>query len=462
MFHVKHSADDTIAAIATPLGVGGVGVIRVSGEKARDVLARLFVSSNGTKVVSRLMLHGWLVDPKSKERVDQVLACFMQSPKSYTGEDVVEFYCHGGIALAQKILDLTLLSGARLAARGEFTKRAFLNGKLDLAQAEAVLDLVKAQTSEGAGFAVRQLEGKLSKRVSGVREKLIKMLAELEAGIDFPEDIPELDYAAFIGSLEGQIEEIDGLLGSASTGRIYREGVASVIIGKPNVGKSCLLNALLEEERAIVTDIPGTTRDAIEETINVCGLPLRLIDTAGLRHPKDRVEEFGVERAERELSAADFVLIVIDASEQLDELDKVVINKACGKLGVVVLNKADLGVEVDLKDLKMRAKSFPFFETSALYGKGIEELKDGVFKNIQSCHGLPAAGAVVISARHKECLERAREALLRAVESSRAKQLPDLLTIDLKGAVVALGEVTGELVSDEVVAAVFDQFCIGK
>lgn len=459
---MKHSADDTIAAIATPLGIGGVGVIRVSGEKARDVLARLFVSSNGTKVVSHLMLHGWLVDPKSKERVDRVLACFMRSPKSYTGQDVVEFYCHGGMALVRKILDLTLASGAKLAARGEFTKRAFLNGKFDLAQAEAVLDLVKAQTSDGAGFAVRQLEGKLSKKVSGARQKLIEMLARIEAVIDFPEDVPELDYNAFIRRLEGFLEEIDGLLGSAASGRIYREGLASVIVGKPNVGKSCLLNALLEEERAIVTNIPGTTRDSIEETINVCGLPLRLIDTAGIRHPRDRAEEFGVERAERELAAADFVLTVIDASAALDELDKAIINKACGKAGVVVLNKVDLGIKVDLRDLKMRAKGFLFFETSALYGKGIKELKMGIFNNIHSCLGLPGAGAVVINARHKECLERARQALLKTLESSRTRQPVDFLTIDLKDAIVALGEVGGELVSDEVINAVFDQFCVGK
>lgn len=459
---MKHSPYDTISAIATPLGPGGVGVIRVSGDKAKSVFSRLFISSNGADAVSHKMLPGWLVDPGSGDKVDKVLACFMQAPKSYTGEDVVEFYCHGGMALSQKILDVTLASGARLATRGEFTKRAFLNGKLDLAQAEAVLDLVQAQTSEGAGFAVRQLEGRLSKTVSETRRKLVNTLAELEAIIDFPEDLPGLNYNAFIRKLMGHIEEIQALLMSAASGRVYRKGLASVIVGKPNVGKSCLLNALLEEERAIVTDIPGTTRDSIEETINVNGLPLRLIDTAGIRHPKDRAEEFGVERAERELSAADFVLTVIDASERLDELDKAIINKASEKVGVVVLNKVDLGIKVDLSGLEWQTKGLPLFKTSALYGQGIRELKLGIFENVRSRFGLPGTDAVVINARHKECLERAREALRKTIESSKTRQQVDFLTIDLKDAIVALGEVTGELVSDEVINAIFDQFCVGK
>jgi tRNA modification GTPase len=375
--------DDTIAAIATPVGVGGVGIVRVSGSSAKAILSNLFVSSNGTDIESHRMLHGWLLDPECKARVDQGLACFMQAPKSYTGEDVVEFYCHGGITVVQRVLHLAVRAGARLAQGGEFTKRAFLNGKIDLTQAEAVLELVKARTEEGAGFAVRQLEGRLSKVVSVIRESLIAMLAELEGLIDFPDDLPEIDYKTLLKRVKQHIEEIEGLIESADSSRMYREGLATVIVGKPNVGKSSLLNALLDEDRAIVTDIPGTTRDSIEETINANGLPLRVIDTAGIRHPRDRAEEFGVERTERELESADFVVIVLDGSGSLDSLDEMVISKARGKRGVVVLNKADLGVQVNMKELESRAGGLKQHKTSALYGEGINELKKGLLDCIQ-------------------------------------------------------------------------------
>jgi tRNA modification GTPase len=462
VFHVKHPQDETIAAIATPLGIGGVGVIRVSGDGAGPILRRLFVSSNGTEIESHKMLHGWLVEPKTGEKADEVLACFMQSPSSYTGEDVAEFYCHGGMAIVQKALSLALESGARLAQKGEFTKRAFLNRKLDLAQAEAVLDLVAARTAEGAGLAVSQLEGRLSRTVNGLRDKLVKALAELEAFIDFPDDLPELDYNGICGRIDHFIEEIDRLLDSAGSGRVYREGLPAVIIGKPNVGKSSLLNALLEEERAIVTDIPGTTRDAIEETISIYGLPLRIIDTAGIRHPKDRVEEFGVERTERELGAADFTLIVVDVSSELDDLDKLVLDMAIGKHIVVVLNKADLGVRANLEELRSLAGGAPTFMTCALSGEGIDSLKTGIFDYILSNIFIPSKDAVIINSRHKECLLRARGGLVQAGESLRSNLPADFVAIDLKAAIVALGEVTGELVSEEVVNAVFDQFCVGK
>ena len=459
---MKHSMEDTIAAIATPLGVGGVGVIRVSGERARDVLAHIFFSSNGAKLESHRMLHGWLVDPLTKEKIDEAMSCLMLSPKSYTGEDVVEFYCHGSMAVVQRVLDLALGAGARLAQKGEFTKRAFLNKKIDLAQAEAVLALVQAQTIKGAGFAVKQLEGKLSSVVSGEREKLIQALAGLEALIDFPDDLPELDYNALIGKLGGHIQEIEKLEGSACAGRIYREGLATVIVGKPNVGKSSLLNALLDEQRAIVTDVPGTTRDAIEEGLNIGGLPLKIIDTAGIRHPKDRAEEFGVERTEKELEAAEFALIVLDASGPLDELDEMVLGKIGDKKGVLVLNKVDLGERVGAKELKTLAGEVPTYRTSALKGQGIQELAKGIFDCVKTQFNLPVAGAVAINARHKECLLRAKEGLGRALDSCEKKLPVDFITIDIKEAIVALGEISGELVSEEVINTIFEQFCVGK
>ncbi|MEE8638434.1 MAG: tRNA uridine-5-carboxymethylaminomethyl(34) synthesis GTPase MnmE [Candidatus Margulisiibacteriota bacterium] len=459
---MKHAADDTIAAIATPLGVGGVGVVRVSGERAKEILACLFVCSNGSMIDSHRMVHGWLIDPKTDLKVDEVLACLMRSPKSYTGENVVEFYCHGGLPVVQRVLALALDSGARLAQKGEFTRRAFLNGKLDLAQAEAVLDLVNAQTVHGAGFAVRQLEGRLSNIVKGTRSGLVDMLAELEALIDFPDDLPELNYDQFVKRLGGSIQEIDKLLATADSGRIYRVGLPTVIIGKPNVGKSSLLNTLLGEERAIVAELPGTTRDAIEETVNVQGMPLRIIDTAGIRHPKDRAEELGVERARKELDAADFTLVVIDASAELDSLDKAVLGRASGKQMVLVLNKIDLGVRINQNELGRLANGSPTFKVSALTGEGIEELKEGVFKYIQSHLFQPFGEAVVINTRHKECLARAKEALVRASKSGSQSMPVDFISIDLKGAVVALGEVAGEMVSEEVINTIFERFCVGK
>jgi tRNA modification GTPase len=459
---VKHAADDTIAAIATPLGVGGVGVVRVSGERAKEVLARVFTCLNGTRVESHRMLHGWLVDPKTGLKIDEALACLMRSPRSYTGEDVVEFYCHGGLPVVQRALELALDSGARLAQKGEFTKRAYLSGKMDLAQAEAVLDLVNAQTAHGAGFAVRQLEGKLSNIVKGIRSGLVDMLAELEAQIDFPDDVAELNYDQFVQRVGGTIQKIDKLLASAGSGRIYREGLPTVIIGKPNVGKSSLLNTLLGEERVIVAELPGTTRDAIEETVSVHGMPLRIIDTAGIRHPKDRAEEFGVERAQKELDAADFTLVVIDASAELDGLDKMVLDRASGKHTVLVLNKIDLGVGINLNELGELVNGSPIFKVSALTGEGVEELKEGVFKYIQSHLGDPFEEAVVINARHKECLVRAKASLERASRSASQVMPADFITIGLRGAVVALGEVAGEQVSEEVINTIFERFCVGK
>lgn len=462
MFHVKHSVqDETIAAIATPLGSGGVGVIRISGEAAKDVLGALFVSSNGTGIVSHKMLHGWLVDPKSKSKVDQILACFMQAPKSFTGEDVVEFYCHGSVAVLEKALGLALASGARLATKGEFTKRAFINGKLDLAQAEGVLDLVKSRTTKGAGHAIQQLDGKLSKTVSEIRQQALEALAELEGLIDFPDDFPEINYKQLNKRLSAILSQINGLMASSVSSRIYSQGIATVIVGKPNVGKSSLLNALLDEKRAIVTDSPGTTRDSIEESVDLNGIPLKVIDTAGLRHPKDKAEEFGVERTVKELAAADLALIIVDGSQTLDDQDNMVIAKARGKNVVLVLNKMDLGQKLSEKELE--GLGIRQFWVSAKSREGVEQFKKGLFDHISSTiAGKQGDGALVLNARHKQCLDNARQALSKAL-SSCVKEMPaDFITIDLKDTVLSLGEITGELVSEEVINTIFEQFCVGK
>jgi tRNA modification GTPase len=449
--------DDTIAAIATPLGVGGVGIVRISGEEALQIFQHLFSSTNGTQVESHRMLHGWVLDPKTREKTDKILACYMQSPKSFTGEDVVEFYCHGGVAVIEKILGNVLGAGARLAEKGEFSKRAFLNGKIDLVQAEAILDMVKAETVEGAGYAVRQLEGKLSKIVFEMRERILRLVAELEAAIDFSDDVPEPDREELGKRIGDLIIEIDKLLSTYDVGRVYRNGIATVILGKPNVGKSSLLNALLGEERAIVTEIPGTTRDAIEEVVNVQGIPLRIVDTAGIRHPRDKAEEFGVARTEKELEASELALVVIDGSQKLDELDAMVLEKVRGRKAVVVINKSDLGCNID----ESRVGGWSF-KTSARFGAGIPELIDGLHSYIQEDFGAQGNNSVAINARHKQCLLRAKEGLSRASESNSNGLSADFLTIDLKESVLALGEITGEIVSEEIINMIFDQFCVGK
>ncbi|PIS31628.1 tRNA uridine-5-carboxymethylaminomethyl(34) synthesis GTPase MnmE [Candidatus Saganbacteria bacterium CG08_land_8_20_14_0_20_45_16] len=450
-------AADTIAGIATPVGIGGVGIVRISGKNAYKILARVIKLATGQAIKSHLMLHGFIVDPTTGSRLDKAMACFMQSPKSFTGEDVVEIYCHGGQAVLQEVLALVLRQGASLAGRGEFTKRAFLNSKIDLSQAEAVLDLVKAPTAKGAGLALAQLEGRLSSAINNLRSRLIKLQAEIEGQIDFSDDLPALDYNCLQNDLQAIREEIKKLLASAPSGRIYRQGLATAIIGKPNVGKSSLLNALLKEERAIVTDVPGTTRDTIEELVDINGFPLRIIDTAGLRHAKDKVEGFGIERTEKELAAADFVLAVLDRSKKLDELDLLVLSKSNDKPGVIVLNKSDLP-----KVMEAREFSWPMVEISALKGEGIDDLSSVIISELNKLFGQESSASVIINARHQECLARADSSLAKAAETVAQKMSAEFVAVDLKEAIVALGEVTGEIVSDEIINTIFEQFCVGK
>lgn len=460
---MKPSLDDTIAAIATPQGIGGVGIVRISGSQARVILSLLLSPNNG-KVEDHKMSHGWLVDPLDKAGVDEVMACFMASPRSYTGEDVAEIYCHGGRAILQNVLNLVLGNGARLAEKGEFTKRAFINGRIDLSQAEAVADLVSAPTGQGAGLALNQLKGKLSQVVRELKAKLLDVLASLEAVLDFPDDVPEIDCNNVESRLAGCVEEVEKLIEGFKVGRIYREGLSTVIVGKPNVGKSSLLNALLGEERAIVTEVPGTTRDTIVEMMDVRGLPLRIVDTAGIRQPRNKVEEFGVERTAKEIDAADFVLVVLDASEKLNRRDREIVLKGKGKAGVLVMNKIDKGVKIADADVRKLSNGFRVFKTSALYGKGIRELIDGIYGLVHSkaAANLTGNDAVAINARHRECLGRAKAALRKSIEGCHKRLPADFITIDLKDAVVALGEISGELVSDEVLDEIFDRFCVGK
>jgi tRNA modification GTPase len=452
---------DTIAAIATPLGgEGGIGVIRLSGPDSLRIINSIFRSSSKEPFLSHQVRHGWIVD--NLKMVDQVMVSYMGSPRSYTGEDVVEVSGHGGGTVLKHILELVVKAGARLADRGEFTKRAFLNGKLDLAQAESVIDLIKAKTKEGAFFAASQLKGALSSSINEVRSNLISLIAEIEASIDFPDEIADIDYGSAENSIRAASNSINKLIDTAYLGKIYREGMTLAIAGKPNVGKSSLLNALVKEERAIVTDEPGTTRDVIEETLNIGGIPARVLDTAGIRHTDSKTEKLGIDKALQAIDAADMVLLVLDLSRPFSGEDAALLDKTKGHKRLIVLNKADLPHKLDKQAVIMEYKDANTVEISALNGEGIGALEAAVFDTITSNNVLAKNTEVMVNLRQKEALTRANEHLQRCLESIGKRMQGDFLSIDLKGAAAALGEVTGEVVTDEVIDRIFEEFCVGK
>jgi tRNA modification GTPase len=456
MFHVKHFWDDTIAAIATPMGLGGVEVVRLSGEKSVKIATKM-LHCFPKKVVTRKIYRKWA--HSGGRRIDEVLFFYMKSPNSYTGEDMVEISGHGGGFVLKKILEEAIANGARAAGPGEFTRRAFLNGKIDLLQAEAVQDIIQAKTERGVESAARQLGGELSKKIANLREKMIALLAQIEAKMDFPEDIKGIPGGQLGKRLRDAILEIESLLATAKEGRILREGVRVAIVGRPNVGKSSLLNALLGSKRAIVTEKPGTTRDTIEETTSIFGVPVIIIDTAGIRHPKDQAEEFGVERAQREMNDADLSLVVIDAARKLTDEDKRLLNEGTKGKKMMVLNKIDLGVRTDPRGYAKIKK----YRASALTGEGVEQVKKGILLTMGMGNKNGIEGqAVCINLRQKECLIRAKEGLARAEADRKKGEEGEFIAIGIKDAIVALGEASGEEVSEEVINAVFEKFCIGK
>ena len=452
---------DTIAAIATPLGgEGGIGVIRISGPGSLDIISSIFNSSSKKPFISHQIRHGWIVD--NSRMVDQVVVSYMKAPRSYTGEDVIEISCHGGGTILRNVLDLAIKAGARLASRGEFTKRAFLNGKLDLAQAEAVIDLIKAKTREGSLFAASQLKGALSSRIKETRGSLIRLLAEIEASIDFPDEIADIDYKTAKISLESVKTTIQQLINTADLGRIYREGITIAIAGRPNVGKSSLLNALVRAERAIVTDEPGTTRDIIEETLNIEGVPARVLDTAGIRHTESSTEKLGVDRAWKAIEGADMVLLLLDMSQPFSEQDQELIDKTKDSRRIIVFNKSDLSHKINAKEAIKKAGKPLSVEVSAINGDGVGGLEQLIYDTILSNNVVAKNTEVMVNLRQKESLLRAKEHIQSGLESMERQMQGDFLSIDLKGAVAALGEVTGEVVSDEVIDRIFEDFCVGK
>ncbi|WP_353685037.1 tRNA uridine-5-carboxymethylaminomethyl(34) synthesis GTPase MnmE [Thermodesulfovibrio sp. 3907-1M] len=454
---------DTIAAISTPLGEGGIGIIRISGKDAIPIVSKIFHSPRGVKlsdVKSHTIHYGFIIDPKTGQKIDEVLVTVMRAPNTYTREDVVEINCHAGYVTLKKILDLVVCLGARLAEPGEFTKRAFLRGRIDLSQAESVIDLIRAKTEQAQKIALEHLSGKLSEKINELRDSLMRVCAHVEAYIDFPEeDIDGLTHEQIQSEINRIKEEIKRLIEGYEEGKIYREGLRAAIVGKPNVGKSSLLNALLMKDRAIVTEIPGTTRDIIEEYINIKGMPLKIVDTAGIREAHDLVEAEGIKRSLRAVELAELILLVLDSSRPIDSLDEEIINKVIHRKVIVVINKKDIkSKEFQLPET---LKDKPAVEISALKGDGIQQLKELIF-NTTISGKYEQEGVIVTKLRHKVALENAIEALENALKSFEKKEPLEITAMFLREALSFLGQIVGVVTTEEILNLIFSEFCIGK
>jgi tRNA modification GTPase len=455
-------AEDTIAAIATPIGEGGLAVIRISGPQALAIADCCFApagaaSSQPSAVATHTLHFGHVIH--EGQTIDEVLLAVMRAPHTFTREEVVEITCHGGILPAKMVLDAVLANGARLAEPGEFTRRAFLNGRIDLAQAEAVADLIHSRTELALRAANEQLAGKLSQRINRLRDEMVEALAHIEAHIDFPEEgIAPDTKCQLLARLDHCVVSMDELLRTANEGQILRRGIRAAIIGRPNAGKSSLLNQLLGHSRAIVSPIPGTTRDTIEETANIRGLPVVFIDTAGLREARDEVEVEGVRRSRQSLQQAELVLHVLDSSEPLTDADRQYLDEVSGKKRILVCNKSDLPARLRLPpELKSPAVS-----VSCLTGDGIEALKDTIKETLWSGEIKSEMLQVMINSRHQDALNRARVATLRTLEALHGDQTLELVALDLRIAVNAVGEVVGKTTTEDLLDVIFSQFCIGK
>src|SRR5579875_1744561 len=457
---------DTIAAIATALGEASVGIVRVSGTEARSIAERVFRTPSGKPISlteTRSLLYGTIVNPKSGLTVDEGMLLWMPGPKSYTAEDVVELQVHGGIQLVQQVLSVVLQSGARIAEPGEFTKRAFLNGRLDLSQAEAVIDLIRAKTEFAGKMALRQVEGRFGDEVRSIRKELLTLQAHVEVTIDYPEhDVEDVACQQVLTVGEGLLKRIDKLIASAALGRVLREGVTTAIVGRPNVGKSSLLNALLQRDRAIVTDIPGTTRDVLEEYINLRGIPYRLIDTAGIRETSDVVEEIGVDRSRQSMADAELVLLVYDGSQLLNEDDRALASETGNMRRIVVVNKSDRGVRPDTRAWIEGLASEGVVYLSAKTGEGVDSLADRVIDVIERDIAVDMDVSYMANARQTQLLQLARQDLSSAMESAAAGATLDLVAVALQAAYVQLGYAIGEEAGEDLLDEIFSRFCLGK
>ncbi|WP_028992569.1 tRNA uridine-5-carboxymethylaminomethyl(34) synthesis GTPase MnmE [Thermoanaerobacter thermocopriae] len=459
-------AFDTIAAISTFPGEAGIGIVRISGDDALEIISKIFKpykAKDIKKVKSHTLHYGHIVDPETQEIYDEVLVSIMKKPNTYTREDIVEINCHGGIVITSKILELVLKQGARLAEPGEFTKRAFLNGRIDLSQAEAVIDIITAKTMLANKYAQKQLAGYVGSRIKEMKDKIMGLLVHLLALIDFPEeDVEELERKEMLETAKEIVEDIDKLIVSSESGRIIREGLKTAIIGKPNVGKSSLLNALLKENRAIVTDIPGTTRDIIEEYINVKGIPIKLIDTAGIRDTDELVEKIGVERSKEVLAEADLILFMLDASRELSEEDYHIFDILTEKNIIFVLNKIDLPKKIDESKLKSLIKDGIIIEVSTVERIGLEKLENAIYDLVFRGDINLREEEIIINSRHKEALINAKKYMESCVKAIEMGYSEDLITIDLNAALDQLGKITGETATEDLINEIFERFCVGK
>lgn len=456
--------EDTIAAIATPFGIGGIGIIKISGPQALKIISTLFRSRHlhGTPL-SHHLYYGEIIDPENDSIIDEVLISYMAKPSSYTREDVVEINCHSGPLVLKKILELVIKSGARPAEPGEFTKRAYLNGRIDLAQAEAVIDLIEAKTLSALRTASNQLKGLLSQKIKEIKDELLLILSHLEAQIDFPEeDIETLTLDKIQKKLEEVLSKLESLLKTYETGRLYQEGISVIITGKPNVGKSSLLNALIGEKKAIVTPIPGTTRDAIEEMISLKGIPVKIIDTAGLREPKDLLEEEGVRVTWDKVSQADLVILVIDSHQGLDDEDRKIRDALQEKPFVIAYNKIDLPSRITQAQVKEEFPGKSLIPVSALQRKGLEELREAIVSEVTKNRIEYPAEILITSFRHKQSLEKARACLQSLLHHLSPNLPPEYFALDLQTGIEALREILGESYQEEILDQIFSRFCIGK
>lgn len=454
---------DTIAAIATPLGEGGIGIIRISGSKAYAIGDAIFRSSNAVPLAKRQdrsVQYGNITDETGKT-IDEVLLLIMKGPHSYTAEDILEIQCHGGRQSLQEILSLVLRNGARLANPGEFTQRAFVNGRIDLAQAEAVMDVIKAKSEAGLSSAVCQLEGRLSSIIKDMRSHLTDFITRLEVTIDYPEeDLEDITVPDVAGAIREMLLRLQQMMDKSKSGKMIRDGVIVAIAGTPNAGKSSLLNRFLREERAIVTDIPGTTRDSIEEWITIKGVPVCLVDTAGIRETKDAVEKIGVDRAKAYLDKADIILAVIDQSRPLTKEDTEILKQCHGKNTIIVCNKEDLQPVVTME--AVAGYGFPAVSLSAETGEGVDALQDMMLSLVFGKGMLENTNTLLTNTRHIELVRQSKEALQRALETMESGMPVDCAVVDLREAWELLGSITGDTVGDDMIEEIFSRFCLGK
>lgn len=458
--------EDTIAAVSTAMGVGGIGIVRVSGSNALDIGQRVFVSAKGKNIKSaktHTIQYGNIVCPNTGNIIEEGLVMIMKGPSTYTREDIIEINCHGGILSVQKVLEAVLKAGARLAEPGEFTKRAFLNGRIDLSQAEAVIDIINSRTELFHNCAINQLEGSLSKKVMVYRDELLTLIAHIEASIDYPEhDLESENYNEIEQKTKDLIEKIDLLIATSDTGKIIREGIKTVIIGRPNVGKSSLLNALLQEQRAIVTDIPGTTRDVLEEYININGIALKIIDTAGIRETDDIIEKIGVEKSREYSKSADLVLMVLDGSKPLTDDDIAILQSLINKKYLILINKIDLPSELEYEKLYNYVNQENIIKLSIKNNTGIDQLEQKLKDMFLAGQISSNDNVYITNVRHKDCLVRARLSLNEVLNTVYMRMPEDCMSIDLQKAYEILGEITGQSVEEDLIDRIFSEFCLGK